>query len=175
MAATDLQRTIQDLEAAGADPRLAAAVARAVRPRSGPSPVSILAAATAPPAAPGASARRPSPIRSRSGRRGKSGVDRPGAGYSAAPRTKERAARQRDRRGKRRMTRRLIAIVEREGDGFTALCPEVDVASQGQSVAEARDNLAEALALFFEAADTEETDRRLSGEVYVTQVEVAVG
>lgn len=47
MATTDVQRTIQDLEAAGADPRLAAAIARAVRPRSGPSPISILAAATA--------------------------------------------------------------------------------------------------------------------------------
>lgn len=73
------------------------------------------------------------------------------------------------------MTRRLTAIVEREGDGYVALCPEVDVASQGGSVAEARDNLAEALALFFETASDAEIDRRLSGEVYVTQVEVAVG
>ena len=39
----------------------------------------------------------------------------------------------------------------------------------------ARDNLAETLALFFETAGTEEIDRRLSGEIYVTQVEVAVG
>ena len=73
------------------------------------------------------------------------------------------------------MTRRLTAIVEREGDGYVALCPEVDVASQGGSVAEARDNLAEALALFFETAGAEEIDRRLRGEVYVTQVEVALG
>lgn len=50
------------------------------------------------------------------------------------------------------MTRRLTAIVEREGDGYVALCPELDVASQGKTVAEARDNLAEALALFFETA-----------------------
>ena len=73
------------------------------------------------------------------------------------------------------MTRRLTAIVEREGDGYVALCPEVDVASQGHSVAEARDNLAEALTLFFEIAPDEEIDRRLRSEVYVTQVEVAVG
>ena len=73
------------------------------------------------------------------------------------------------------MNRRLTAIVEREGDGYVALCPEVDVASQGGSVAEARDNLTEALALFFETAGEAEIDRRLSGEVYVTQVEVAVG
>ena len=73
------------------------------------------------------------------------------------------------------MNRRLTAIVEREGDGYVALCPEVDVASQGGTVPEARDNLAEALTLFFETAPTEEVDRRLRGEVYVTQIEVAIG
>ena len=73
------------------------------------------------------------------------------------------------------MNRRLTAIVEREDDGYVALCPEVDVASQGDTVADARDNLAEALTLFFESASAEEIDRRLSGEVYVTHVEVAVG
>lgn len=73
------------------------------------------------------------------------------------------------------MNRKLTAIIEREGDGYVALCPEVDVASQGGTVAEARDNLAEALTLFFETASAEEVDRRLHGEVYVTHVEVAVG
>ena len=73
------------------------------------------------------------------------------------------------------MNRQLTAIVEREGDGYVALCPEVDVASQGDTVAEARDNLAEALTLFFEAAPAEVVSRRLRSEVYVTQVEVAVG
>ena len=73
------------------------------------------------------------------------------------------------------MTRRLTAIVEREGDGYVALCPEVDVASQGDTVAEARANLSEALTLFCETASPEELDRRLDGEIYVTQVEVAVG
>ena len=73
------------------------------------------------------------------------------------------------------MTRHLTAIVEREGDGYVALCPEVDVASQGDTVAEARANLAEALTLFFEAASHEEVESRLRQEVYVTQVEVAVG
>jgi len=73
------------------------------------------------------------------------------------------------------MNRRFTAIVEREGDGYVALCPEVDVASQGESVAEARDNLAEALVLFFETAPAEEINRRLHSEVYVTQIEIAVG
>ncbi|WP_419917708.1 type II toxin-antitoxin system HicB family antitoxin [Candidatus Poriferisocius sp.] len=68
------------------------------------------------------------------------------------------------------MNTRLTAIVEREGDGYVALCPEIDVASQGRTVAEARDNLAEALALFFEAAPAEEIHRQLRGEVYVTQI-----
>ena len=73
------------------------------------------------------------------------------------------------------MNRRLTAIVEREGDGYVALCPEVDVASQGDTVSEARDNLAEALTLFFETACAGEVDRHLRGEAYMTHVEVAVG
>ena len=73
------------------------------------------------------------------------------------------------------MNRRLTAIVERDGDGYVALCPEMDVASQGDTIVEARDNLAEALTLFFETAPSEEVDRRLRGEVYVTQIEVTVG
>ena len=73
------------------------------------------------------------------------------------------------------MNRQLTAIIEREGDGYDALCPEVDVASQGDSVAEARDNLKEALTLFFKTASSEETDRRLQNEVYVTRIEVTVG
>ena len=79
------------------------------------------------------------------------------------------------RKGRHDMYRRLTAIVEREGDGYVALCPEVDVASQGDTVSEARDNLAEALTLFFESASAGEIDKRLRGEVYVTHMEVAVG
>ena len=60
------------------------------------------------------------------------------------------------------MNRRLTAIVEREGDGYVALCPEVDVASQGDSVSEARENLAEALILFFECPSVDEIKQRTS-------------
>lgn len=73
------------------------------------------------------------------------------------------------------MRRQLTAIVEREGNGYVALCPEVDVASQGDTVAEARANLQEAIALFFETASAEEIASRWRNEVYVTHVEVAVG
>lgn len=67
---------------------------------------------------------------------------------------------------------RLTAIIEREDDGFVALCPELDISSQGQSIEEARANLIEALTLFFEAASDSEMDRRFNPEVFVTQVEV---
>ena len=73
------------------------------------------------------------------------------------------------------MLRQMTAIIERDGDFFVALCPELDIASQGASVSEARANLKEALELFFEAASAEEIERRLHAEIYVTQVEVAVG
>ncbi len=73
------------------------------------------------------------------------------------------------------MPRRFTAIIEKEGDLFVALCPELDVVSQGATVPEARANLAEAVELFLETASAEEKQRRLSGEVYVTQIEVAVG
>ena len=70
---------------------------------------------------------------------------------------------------------KLTAIIEREGDGYVSLCPELDIASQGNSVEEARDNLREALELFFETASAEEIKERLHDEVFVTQVEVALG
>ncbi len=73
------------------------------------------------------------------------------------------------------MKQKLTAIIEREGDGYVALCPELDIASQGNTIEQARENLQEALELFFETASTQEINERLHGEVYVTQVEVAVG
>lgn len=73
------------------------------------------------------------------------------------------------------MSKQLTAIIEREDTGYVALCPEVDVASQGNSVDEARKNLKEALELFFETASVEEVKSRLREEVYITQLEVAVG
>jgi predicted RNase H-like HicB family nuclease len=57
-------------------------------------------------------------------------------------------------------TVQLTAIIEREGDGYVALCPDVDVASQGATIDEARKNLVEALELFFDTADESEIDAR---------------
>ncbi len=73
------------------------------------------------------------------------------------------------------MTRNFTAIIEREQNGFVVLCPEFDIASQGDTVSEARTNLKRAVELFLEAASPSEIERRLSGEVYVTQIEVAIG
>jgi predicted RNase H-like HicB family nuclease len=72
-------------------------------------------------------------------------------------------------------TRQLTAIIEREDDSYVALCPELDIASQGGTVEEARKNLVEALELFFASADPTEVTRRLHSEVFVTRVEVAIG
>ncbi len=73
------------------------------------------------------------------------------------------------------MLQKLTAIIEREGDGYVSLCPELDIASQGNTIEQARDNLKEALELFFETASPEEIRQRLHGEIYLTQVEISVG
>jgi predicted RNase H-like HicB family nuclease len=61
---------------------------------------------------------------------------------------------------------KLTAIIEREDKGYVSLCPELDIASQGDSVEQARDNLKEALELFFETASPEEIQQRLHNEVF---------
>jgi predicted RNase H-like HicB family nuclease len=69
----------------------------------------------------------------------------------------------------------LTAIIEREGDGYLGLCPEFDIASQGDTIEAARKNLQEAVELFLETADETEIRRRRHGEVFVTRLEVEVG
>ena len=68
----------------------------------------------------------------------------------------------------------FTAIIEREGDGYVALCPELDVASQGDTVESARANLTEAIELLLETVDRSELDSRLHREVFVTRLEVEV-
>ena len=70
---------------------------------------------------------------------------------------------------------RFTAVIEREGKGYVSLCPELDVASQGENVEEATANLKEAVALFFEHASAKEIGQRLHEEVFVTRLEVAIG
>ncbi len=73
------------------------------------------------------------------------------------------------------MTRRMTAVIQREDDGFVALCPELDIASQGATIETARENLREALELFFECASPDEVQKRMAADVFVTQIEVIVG
>lgn len=73
------------------------------------------------------------------------------------------------------MKYQLTAFIGREGNGYVSLCPELDVASQGKTIEEARCNLHEAVELFLECASPEEVEDRLHNEVYVTQLEVAIG
>ena len=58
-------------------------------------------------------------------------------------------------------THHLTAVIEREGEGYVSLCPELDIASQGDTVEGARANLQEAIELFFEAASEEEIGSRI--------------
>ena len=73
------------------------------------------------------------------------------------------------------MVHKLTGLIEREGDGFVSLCPELDIASQGHTIDEARRNLIEAVELFLETASPSEAQDRLRGELYVTTIEVSVG
>ena len=68
--------------------------------------------------------------------------------------------------------RQATAIIEREGDGYVALCPELDIASQADIVDGARRNLQEAVTLVFETASMAGVTERFHPEVYVTQLEV---
>ncbi len=67
------------------------------------------------------------------------------------------------------------AIIEKEDNLYVAFCPELDIASQGETVEEARTNLIEAIELFFEVASPEEVNERLHSEIFIRRLEVSVG
>ena len=71
-------------------------------------------------------------------------------------------------------TRTFTAMLQLEGDAYVAICAELDVASQGDTVEEAKANLREAVELFLETASPEEIDQRLHSEVYVTSLEIEI-
>ena len=70
---------------------------------------------------------------------------------------------------------RLTAIIEQEDEGYVSLCPELDIASQGSSVEEARANLVEALSLFFETADPSEVTRRFRSKSLLPKLRFLLG
>jgi predicted RNase H-like HicB family nuclease len=71
--------------------------------------------------------------------------------------------------------RRFTAMIYREDDGYVSLCPELDLASQGDSIEDATANLREAVELFLETADRSEIEGRMQSAMYVTSLEVAAG
>ena len=71
--------------------------------------------------------------------------------------------------------RKFTALIEKEGNGYVVLCPELDIASQGNTVEEAKSNLQEALELFFEHASPQEIEERLQSEFFITRLKVSVG
>lgn len=71
--------------------------------------------------------------------------------------------------------KQLTAIIHKEDDVYVSLCPELDIASQGSNIEEAKDNLKEAVELFFECASAEEVKQRYYGETYISSMEIAFG
>lgn len=69
----------------------------------------------------------------------------------------------------------FTAVVQREGDGWVSWCPELDVASQGDTVEQAKANLNEAVDLFLETASAREIEQRLRTETYMSSLEVQIG
>jgi predicted RNase H-like HicB family nuclease len=74
-----------------------------------------------------------------------------------------------------KLKRNFTALIEKEGNGYVALCPELDIASQGDTVEESKANLKEALELFLEHASPQEIEERLQSEFFITRLEVSVG
>ena len=72
-------------------------------------------------------------------------------------------------------TRSFTAVLHKEGDGWVALCPELDVASQGDTVEQAKSNLREAVELFLETASESEVGERLRSETYLSSLEINIG
>ena len=67
---------------------------------------------------------------------------------------------------------KLTAIIRKWEKQFVALCPELDVASQGRTMEESLANLKEAVELYLEHADPSELDH--IGTPFITTFQVAV-
>ena len=73
------------------------------------------------------------------------------------------------------MSEQLTAIIQAEAPGFVASCPELDIASQVDTIEQSLTNLREAVELFYECASAEEISALKGGDVYITKLEVSVG
>lgn len=66
----------------------------------------------------------------------------------------------------------FTAVIQKEDDMYVSLCPEFDIASQGYTVEEAKNNLREALELFLDTASQYEIEQRLNRDIYISALEV---
>ncbi len=71
--------------------------------------------------------------------------------------------------------RNFTTIIEKEEDQYVALCPELDIVSQGDTVEESKANLHEAIELFFEYVSDNEIEHRLKSDIFITNMQIAVG
>ena len=69
----------------------------------------------------------------------------------------------------------FTAIIEKEEDAYIALCPELDIASQGDTIEEAKANLHEAIELFFDNASDSEIEYRLKSDIFITNMQIEIG
>lgn len=69
----------------------------------------------------------------------------------------------------------FTAIIEKEDGMYVALCPELDIASQGNTIEEAKANLHEAIELFFEHASDTEIEYRLKSDIFITNMQIEIG
>lgn len=68
----------------------------------------------------------------------------------------------------------LTAVIEKEDNMYISLCPELDIASQGETQDEAKSNLVEAIELFYESASESEISKRLQNDLQITRVTINV-
>lgn len=70
------------------------------------------------------------------------------------------------------MNHKFSAIVEKEGKWYVALCPELDIASQGKTIEESLKNLKEAVSLYLETASAAELKSTGRSAPLITTLEV---
>ncbi len=67
---------------------------------------------------------------------------------------------------------RLTAVIYWEDDGYVAYCAELDVASQGETLEEAKAMLTEALELWLEDPPQDELEERLGRQTIIAPIEI---
>lgn len=68
----------------------------------------------------------------------------------------------------------LSVVIEREDDVYVATCPELSIASHGDTVEQARIHLREAIEGWLESASQAEINESIPSEVIVETMELAV-